>query len=196
MARAVRLGLLSMGADRSALLRQRRGRRAIALLLAAGLAAGPVHAQAPSNEAEAMVRFTLTLARFVQWPAEAAVAGAPMRLCVLHNSPAVEAAFASRRGTPVTGRALEVLSGAAVKGVACDLLFIDASAGTAGLEALAVAAPVLTIGSADGFLSRCGMVELVNVNDALRFDVNLKPLRSARLGLSAQALKLARHVRE
>jgi YfiR/HmsC-like len=185
-----------MEADRSTLPGRRGGPRALALLLAAGLAGGPVAAQAPSNEAEAMARFTLTLARFVQWPAETAVAGAPMRLCVLHNSPAVEAAFASRKGTPVTGRALEVLSGAAVKGAACDLLFIDASAGTAGLEALAVAAPVLTIGSGDGFLSRGGMVELVNVNDALRFDVNLKPLRSARLGMSAQALKLARHVRE
>lgn len=184
-----------MGADRATLPRRRRG-RAIALLLAAGCAAGPVPAQAPSNEAEAMARFTLTLARFVHWPAEVAVPGAPMRLCLLHNSPAVEAAFASRKGTAVTGRPLEVLSGSAVKGAACDLLFVDASAGSSGMDAVASSAPVLTIGSADGFLSRGGMVELVNVNDALRFDVNLKPLRSARLGLSAQALKLARRVQE
>ena len=44
--------------------------------------------------------------------------------------------------------------------------------------------------------SHGGMVELVNVNDALRFDVNLKALRGAHLGLSSQVLKLARQVRE
>lgn len=175
---------------------RRRARRAWGLLLAACFAREPAGAQAPSNEAEAMARFTLTLARFVQWPADPQPAGVPLRLCVLHNSPAVEAAFASRKGTAITGRPLEVLSGPAVKGAACDVLFVDASVGSIGTQALSSATATLTIGSADGFLSRGGMVELVNVNDALRFDVNLKSLRAARLGLSAQALKLARHVQE
>lgn len=177
-------------------LRHRRARRAWVLLLAACFARGPARAQAPSNEAEAMARFTLTLARFVQWPVDPQPIGAPLRLCVLHNSPAVEAAFASRKGTAITGRPLEVLSGPAVKGAACDLLFVDASAGSIGTHALSSAVATLTIGTADGFLSRGGMVELVNVNDALRFDVNLKTMRAARLGLSAQALKLARRVQE
>ncbi|MFT3954291.1 MAG: YfiR family protein [Piscinibacter sp.] len=178
------------------MLRLRRGCGAIVLLLAAMTGVEPTAAQAPSSEAEAMVRFTLTLARFVQWPDGPAAPGAPLRLCLLQNSRAVEAAFVSRKGTTVTGRPLEVLNGAAVKGAACDLLFVDASAGSAGMEALAASAPALTIGSADGFLSRGGMVELVNVNDALRFDVHMKPLRQAGLSLSAQALKLARHVQE
>jgi len=185
-----------MGTYRQIVPRSGRRRRAVALLLAACLGIGPAVAQAPHGEAEAMARFTISLARFVQWPDGPAAPGAPLRLCVVHNSPAVEAAFAGRKGTPVTVRPLEVLRGAAVKGAACDLLFIDASAGSAGLEALAGASSALTIGSADGFLSRGGMVELVNVNDALRFDVGMEPLRQARLSLSAQALKLARRVQE
>ena len=175
---------------------RRRGWRAIVPLLLAGALVAPTAAQAPNGEAEAMVRFTLTLARFVQWPDGPAAPGAPLRLCLLHNSPAVEAAFASRKGLTVTSRPLELRSGAAVKGATCDLLFVDASAGSVGLDSLASAAAALTIGSGDGFLSRGGMVELVNVNDALRFDVNMKALRHAGLGLSAQALKLARHVQE
>jgi hypothetical protein len=55
---------------------------------------------------------------------------------------------------------------------------------------------VLTLGAVDGFLSQGGMVELVNVNDALRFDVSLKAVRSAQLALSSQVLKLARQVRD
>lgn len=177
-------------------LARRRARRAWVLLLVACFVRGPAGAQAPSNEAEAMARFTLTLARFVQWPGDHQPVGVPLRLCVLHNSPAVEAAFASRKGTTITGRPLEVLSGAAARGAACDVLFVDASGDRVGTQALPGATPTLTIGTADGFLSRGGMVELVNVNDSLRFDVNLKSLRAARLGLSAQALKLARHVQE
>lgn len=168
------------------------------LLLACGLAGAPVHAQAPSAEAEAKVRFVITLARFIQWPAGAAAEPAALRLCVLHHSPALAAAFAGRQGAAVTGRPLQLLAGEAVRPGNCDVLFVDASAGSAGSDAMAafVGRPVLTLGTADGFLSRGGMVELVNVDDALRFDVNLKPLRAARLGLSSQALKLARRVQE
>jgi hypothetical protein len=170
----------------------------VTLLLAAAGALAPVRAQAPGNEAEAKVRFTLTLARFVQWPGGAAPERATLRLCLVHHSPALAAAFAGRQGSAVTGRTLELLGAEAVKSGACDLLFVDASAGGGVAEALAAVAnqPVLTLGTADGFVARGGMVELVNVDDALRFDVNLKAVRTARLGLSSQALKLARRVQE
>lgn len=158
-----------------------------------------VRAQVPTNEAEAKARFTLTLARFVQWPANAfASDGAPLRLCVLHNSPAVAAAFGSQKGTVVGGHPLSVHTEAIARGTDCDLLFVDGSAARASAEPWLAAGerPLLTLGAVDGFLSQGGMVELVNVNDALRFDVNLRALRSAHLGLSGQVLKLARQVRE
>jgi hypothetical protein len=55
---------------------------------------------------------------------------------------------------------------------------------------------VLTLGAVDGFLARGGMVELVVVDDALRFDVDLHALRDSGLVLSSHALKLARRVRD
>lgn len=166
------------------------------LLGAAGVAA---RAQAIGSEAEAKARFTITLARFVQWPAHAfASEGAPLRLCVLHNSPAVAAAFVGQQGAVIAGHPLSVQSGAPAGGAGCELLFIDGSAARVFADGLPPPgnAPLLTIGALDGFLSRGGMVELVNVNDALRFDVNLKALRAAQLGLPGQVLKLARQVRE
>ena len=57
-------------------------------------------------------------------------------------------------------------------------------------------APALLVGALDGFAQQGGMVELVNVNDALRFDVNLAALRNAHLGLSSQVLKLARQLHD
>jgi hypothetical protein len=169
------------------------------ILLWACVPATTVNAQAPANEAEAKAKFTLTLARFVQWPNSAFPSeAAPLHLCVLHNSPAVAAAFGSQNGTLVAGHPLSVNTGATARGAACELLFIDGSAAQSSADALlqADAHTMLTLGAVDGFVSRGGMVELVNVDDTLRFDVNLKALRMARLGLSGQVLKLARHVRE
>lgn len=172
--------------------------RRLARALALGVVTLAAQAQAPASEAEAKARFAVTLARFVQWPAGAfATESAPLRLCVLQDSPAVAAAFTGQRGVLVAGRPLSVQLVAPGAPAACELLFVDGSAARdyasnpPGGEL-----PMLTIGALDGFLSRGGMVELVNVNDALRFDVNLKALRSAHLGLSGQVLKLARQVRE
>lgn len=171
----------------------------LAAALAACMPAAVVRAQAPTSEAEAKVKFTLTLARFVQWPpATLAADAAPLRLCVLHNSPAVAAAFAGQQGKLVAGRPLIVVSDATTPYSGCDLLFVDGSAARAAVGALLGTGerPMFTLGAVDGFLSQGGMVELVNVNDALRFDVNLKALKGAHLGLSGQVLKLARQVRE
>jgi YfiR/HmsC-like len=167
-----------------------------ALLVASG--SGGALAQSSSGEADAKAKFTITLARFVQWPPGVFAAdSSPLRLCVLHNSAAVAAAFARHDGEAVAGHPVSVVPNPGPR-LACELLFIDASAARAGAAALVHAAgtPVLTLGSVDGFLSQGGMVELVNVNDALRFDVSLKAVRSAQLGLSSQVLRLARQVRD
>ncbi len=97
----------------------------------------------------------------------------------------------------VAGHPLNVNTGTITR-PSCDLLFVDSSASRAAAEPLLAPGerPMLTLGATDGFLSQGGMVELVNVNDALRFDVNLRALRGAHLGLSGQVLKLARQVRE
>ena len=55
--------------------------------------------------------------------------------------------------------------------------------------------PVLTIGDGEAFSQR-GIVGLVNVNDAIRFDINLSRMRAAQLNISSQVLKLARRVHE
>jgi hypothetical protein len=174
-------------------------RLALVVALATGVPGATLQAQPATGEAEAKARFTLTLARFVQWPASGAVVdGAPLQLCVMHNSPAVAAAFASQHGVVVAGHPLHVNTGAIAPGALCDVLFVDGSAARAAAQPFLLTAerPMLTLGAVDGFLSQGGMVELVNVNDALRFDINLKALRRAHLGLSGQVLKLARQVRE
>lgn len=166
-----------------------------ALLFATGGAG--VRAQTPSGDAFAKARFTVTVARFVQWPAADLAGDADtLKICVIHNSPALGAAFAGLQGQRVAGRSVNVVPNPH-EPRGCGLLFIDNSVshGSAAAVAAAASLPMLTIGAVDGFLSQGGMIELANVNDALRFDVSLKALRSARLDMSSQVLDLARQVR-
>lgn len=173
--------------------------RALALMamLVGAPGGGSVRAQTPSGDAAAKAKFTITIARFVQWP-PAALAGdaAPLKICVLHNSPALGAAFAVLEGQRVAGHPVNVVPNPRDSGD-CGMLFIDTSVAQGSAAAIAAAArlPLLTLGAVDGFLSQGGMIELANVNDTLRFDVNLKALRSARMDVSSQVLQLARQVR-
>jgi YfiR/HmsC-like len=158
---------------------------------------GPALTQ--GSEAAAKARFAVTLARFVQWPVSPVGADTtPLRLCVLQNSPALSTAFAAHDGATIGSRRLSVVLHPPPAAAGCDLLFVDESGAPSATPLLAQAAthPILTIGAVDGFLAQGGMVELVNVDDTLRFDVDLKSLRRSGLGLSSQVLKLARRVRD
>lgn len=157
----------------------------------------PVSAQGAAGDAAAKAKFVVTFARFVQWPASAfAGSDARLRLCIEHASPAVGEAFAAHEGLAVGGRSLTIsaLAAPASEASGCHLLFVDASAVRHAPPAAGES--LLTLGAVDGFVARGGMVEIVNVDDSLRFDVNLRALRAAHLGLNSQVLRLARQVRE
>lgn len=164
-------------------------------LLLAGLWPVPAAlAQAPA-EARLKARLALTLARFTQWPSGSfASPGEPLLLCALHHSETVQVAFAELTGQTVNGHPVRVVDGSAPAG--CHVLFVHESAWRAGLPLPIPSTPTLTIGDAEGFASRGGMIELVNFNDALRFDVHLGLLRGAQLDLSSRALQLARRVKD
>lgn len=176
----------------------RRSVIAACVLLPATLALAPVRAQA-YNDARVKARLALTLSRFTQWPPSAfATATAPLAICVLHRNEPLFEAFGELNGQSAGGRVVRVSSNPDKIAGGCHVLFIHESADRVSNAVLLAAAaqPVLTIGDSEGFAARGGMVELVNVNDTLRLDVNLKALRAAQLALSSQVLKLARQVRE
>lgn len=163
---------------------------------AIGLAASLVWLSAPAQdvtaaEAALKARVVHTLARYTQWPASPSE-GAPLRLCVATRDPVLLAAFAAQQGQPAASYRIEVVPYSATA-ADCRVLFVHGHA----LRLPDASVPgVLTVGDADGFATRGGMVELVLVNDALRFDVNLAALRGARVQLSSQVLRLARRVIE
>jgi hypothetical protein len=154
--------------------------------------------QGQGNDAAAKARVVGTFLRFVQWPAGAfAHDAAPLHLCVVHDSAAVGAAFGAHNGSMLTGRPVVVEMNPPPGSAACHVLFVDDSAAQPVHRPAGAALPAtLSIGTADGFLATGGMVELVNVNDRYRFDIDLRALREAQLAVSPGVLKLARQVRQ
>lgn len=173
---------------------RRRGMgRAVAMVLAAlcGVPA-PATAQAPT-EAAVKAKLTLSLTRFVQWPAGGS--GEPLRVCLAQRDATIAQAFSESDGQVVNGRRIQVVKAPPVAG--CHVLYVHASADRQSeLVRLASSASALVVGDADGTLNLGGMVEFVPVNDSIRFDVNMAALRQAQLTVSSQVLKLARQVRE
>jgi hypothetical protein len=173
--------------------------RNVALLcLLCGMPHAGIQAQQP-NEARVKAKLTFTLARFTQWPAGAfANATDPLVICLAQRNSTTLEAMTELVGQTVAGHLVKVIALADGTLQGCHVLFMHESASSTEAQALAAASslPVLTIGDGEGFSARGGMVELVNVNDAMRLDVNLKALRAAQISLSSQVLKLARQVRE
>jgi hypothetical protein len=120
-------------------------------------------------------------------------------VCVINRSDVVADAFAELSNQTALTRSIKVVQNAERPYTGCHVLFVHESAErnvAMTVTATLAAAPVLTISDAEGFAARGGMVELVNVNDALRLDINLKSVRATSLALSSQVLRLARQVRE
>jgi hypothetical protein len=163
------------------------------LLLVAALTGASAASRAQgTSEAALKARLVLNLMRFTQWPAD----GEPL-LCVAARADSVRSAFTELQGQAVAGRPLRVQVNPTGLPAGCRALYLDAEAesSAAALLVAAAALPVLTVGDGDAFVAR-GMVGLINVNDAIRFEVNLARMRAAQVVLSSQVLRLARAVRE
>ncbi|MBI5721718.1 MAG: YfiR family protein [Burkholderiales bacterium] len=163
--------------------------------LASSGRAQPLNPVPSGDRAKALI--VANFAHFARWPASAFERDSDsLRLCVVQRSRSLATAFQALDGRRVGTRTLRVVLEPAHNAAGCHLLFVHESAGPAAPAAIAATTePTLTIGDFDGTLARGGMVELVLVNDALRFDVDLTALRERQLSLSSEVLRLARQTR-
>jgi len=174
--------------------RRHEVRRALlACVLAAGL--GGARAQVAGGDAAAKAKLVATLARFVQWPpATFENDASPLRLCVFSGSPAMQHAFQAEAS--IGGRPAQIIVNPLTVPRHCEVVFVDEGGAPRADQLLRRLGnePVFTVGTRDGFVSEGGMVEIVRIDNALRFDVNLTALRAAGLGVNPGVLKLARDV--
>ena len=171
-----------------------RWRGRLALLLALGLAGAGLPGRAGElSESQVKAAFLYNFARFTEWPA--AKAG-PFDICILGWDP-FGAVLAPYEGRTVAGRQMRLRRRIGLDDAAsCDLLFVAHSEARRLVPILRAVAglPVLTVSDMDGFVDRGGMIELVSVDDRIRFDVNLDSVGATRLRFDANMLQAARRV--
>lgn len=159
-----------------------------------------VRAQATQSPTEADIRaaFILNFAKFTEWPAEVfADAETPLTVGFVGADDARTAFAALSTGKEINGRKIVVLQlDSVLKARQCQILFFRKSNGDFAVGALEVAnvSRTLTIGEAENFLARGGMIRLFVGDNRMRFDVNVGATTRSKIRLSSKLLALAHTV--
>lgn len=148
--------------------------------------------ESSTAEYQLKAAFLYNFAKFVQWPAESNGGSLdPFALCVSGEEPfrIIQHYLAGKR---IRGQLIAVR---AVGGTAalsdCHLLFVSAASVQLQQALPGVRGAVLTVGEADDFMTSGGMINLVRVDNRLRFEISRSAGERAGLKFSSQLLKLA-----
>jgi YfiR/HmsC-like len=140
------------------------------------------------------VAFIYNFAKFISWPKPATTKS--IVIGILGTDP-FGPALKSIKGKTVCNRTLEIRPVLTVKEAQqCDLLFIAQSEKNRLQHWLNILGqlPILTISDLPGFIEQGGMLELTEIDQRIRFAVNLDTIHAASLNLDAQLLNLAYQV--
>jgi hypothetical protein len=151
-----------------------------------------------SLEYRVKAAFLYNFAKFVTWPAQVfPAADAPVVFCLAGEDPFQELLDATTKDRKVEGRSIVVRRLPAEAPLAgCHLVFSSESDGgrVAHILQRAAGAGALTVGEAEEFLPRGGMIRLLVDEGKVRFDISTRSAEQAGLKVSSQLLKLARSV--
>ena len=175
-----------------------RLRFAFAVAVVAVVCPALAFAQAPSmSEPAVKAGFLFNFAKFTDWPPDQLPPTAPIALCVV--DPAVASALESQAGGKTIGqhplKVTRVKIDESIK--ACMILYVgklDAKKEDQLITLLA-GTPTLTVGDAEDFAVRGGMIGLFVDDGRMRFAVNRDAVQRTHLRLSSQLLNYAKLVR-
>lgn len=152
------------------------------------------HADA-NTEQQIKLSFIYNFAKFVTWP-NVGSSNAPFVLCVLGSQP-LSSKIVLLQNKKVDARPIQVHYLSPDRHLNdCNMLFISESE-AAHLEKslLAIAGlPILTVSTIPDFVQAGGMIGLKEMNDRVRFDVNLIAAQKAGLSVNSQLSNLADEV--
>jgi len=174
--------------------------RWLCLLWLALTGAGSLAQDAPLTEADLKAAFLYNFAKFVDWPNDAFASDQSPIVVGIYGDDEFIATLrtllqdkkAHSRGFSVR----KVANGAEARN--CQLLFFREPE-TRKLSVILDSIrrlPILTVGESSEFLDLGGMLNLFFEDKQLRFEVNPGPAETAKLNISSQLMRLAKHVRK
>jgi len=155
-------------------------------------------AQSAPSEYAVKTAIVYKIAKFVSWPDSAfQLADGPLNICLAQGSPFAKA-MRSLQGRTVQGHRIQLVSLESFESITpdCQVLVIShkESKQAEALLMSVASLPVLTIGDADGFAERGGIVGLEIEQSKVGFAINVSASERVGLGIRAQLLQLARIV--
>ena len=175
------------------------GRNPSLVALAAGLclAGGAARAGGPEPAMAVKAAYLVKLAPFVEWPVAAFPASnSPLYVCVAGDDPFGPILDDALQGQKLGDHPMAVRRlGRIEHGETCQILYVAGSKGQAPAEALRAVdgAPMLTVTDKDR--GGGGVVQFVNLNGRIRFEIDLAAAARNGLAISSKLLGLALNVR-
>ncbi len=174
----------------------RRGTTGLAIawtaILASVLAA---EAAVGVSEYKVKAAFLLNFGKYVEWPESAL--GSDLGICVFGRDPFGRALDDTLDGRTVASRPVKARRVTDVEELGgCHILFVS-RAGESRLEDIVAAVgdtPVLIVGEQDRFARDGGMINFIEVDKKVRFEINEAAARRAGLKISSKLLRLAKIV--
>jgi len=167
----------------------------LVLSFAAALSLAPgVRAQSASQrEYEIKAAYLYNFIKYVDWPSY----GETISIGVLGNDP-FGTALAPLNGKIVKGRRLVTKHLDSVRDAQqCQIIFVSSSEKQRLQEIFESlrSARVLTVGETQGFTDGGGIINFIEENNKVRFEINAEAARRTGLNISSELLKLARLVK-
>lgn len=149
-------------------------------------------AEAQMRDADALrAALVFNIIRFVDFP-DAGSSGTII-LCVVREA-ANGAALATLRGQRVGNQTISVRSAPESPASSCNVVYLGA-AGDADIARMQ-GPGILLIGEGSDFVGSGGTVGLVQTGRQIRFEINMRAARRARIVISSQLLRLASRVQQ
>jgi hypothetical protein len=169
----------------------RIAKRTLVALIATALAGA--HATTINQEYQLKAVFLFNFLQFVDWPTDAFEdAHSPFHVCILGGDPFGHDLDEVMSGEQLENRPILVERHADVADTThCHLVFIAEDSATRRQRSLAAlqSKPILTVGDADDFAARGGIIELDVANNRIKLLVNLQAASDAQLRLSSKLLR-------
>lgn len=142
------------------------------------------------SEYKVKAAFLLNFGKYVEWPPSAA--SGDLAICVLGDDPFGSTLDDTLEGRTVGKRSVKArrVSSVAQAG-ACSILFVSRTESVDAVLSGLAGEPVLIVGEQERFARKGGMINFVEVDQKVRFEINEAAAKRAGLKISSQLLKLA-----
>ncbi|MGX9462067.1 YfiR family protein [Shewanella sp. A14] len=149
------------------------------------------------NSFDLKAAFTYNFAKFTQWPDSRLNEQSPWHICFFGNQ--YHDSFMELSNKTLANKSIKAIQLLETSQIEqCDVVFIDANSRDF-IRRLFLAVdnkPILTVSDISGFAVQGGMIEIVEQDKRLYFNINSKVLEASGLNISSQVLKLALEVKQ